>query len=79
MLNVSVKEKPVVIEMTINRPWWRFEMNQAEFSAYFEAESEVLIQDGTCLQVMKVEEQKKEKETLTYIFLEFIGHGGFLS
>ena len=78
MQNVSVKEKPVVVEIIINRPWWRFEMNKAEFSAYFESENEVLIQDGTCLAVTKVEEIKKEKETLTYIYLEFIGHGGFI-
>lgn len=43
MQNVSVKEKPVVVEIIINRPWWRFEMNKAEFSAYFETENEVLI------------------------------------
>lgn len=67
-----------MIEIIINRPWWRFEMNKPEFSAYFETENEVLIQDGTCLLVNKVEEQKQEKETLTYIYLEFIGHGGFL-
>ena len=53
-------------------------MNKPEFSAYCESENEVLIQDGTCLQVMKVEEQKQEKETLTFIQLDFIGHGGFL-
>lgn len=53
-------------------------MNKPEFSAYCESENEVLIQDGTCLLVTKVEEQKQEKEILTYIYLEFIGHGGFL-
>ena len=53
-------------------------MNKAEFSAYYESENEVLIQDGTCLKVNKVEEQKQGKETLTFIQLDFIGHGGFL-
>lgn len=53
-------------------------MNKAEFSAYHETENEVLIQDGACLQVLKVEEQKQEKEPLFFIQMDFIGHGGFL-
>jgi len=75
---MTVKERPVVMEITINRPWWRFEMNKPEFSAYHDTDNEVLIQDGTCMIVTKVEEVKKDKDILTYVHLKFIGHGGFL-
>ena len=44
-------------------------MNKAEFSAYHDTDNEVLIQDGTCMIVTKVEEMKREKDIITYIHL----------
>lgn len=53
---------PVIFKIELTQEIYNFEMNAEKYSSFFETEKEVLLQDGLCLNVLHIENERFEAD-----------------